>query len=161
MNMAALTQSYINQTGLIPIECPYCNRVKQVAAEKIPAKKRKLKIKCTCEKTFSTQIEYRRKYRKPTSIIGELLLPETGKGNAVACQIHNLSQKGVGIQFFTGTQLREQDTILVRFHLDNKKRTLIEKKARIAHVGKECIGTEFLDHFTDGQDKEIYFFLKQ
>ncbi|WP_028582261.1 PilZ domain-containing protein [Desulfogranum japonicum] len=160
--MAAITKSYINQTGCIPLECPHCRRVKQISADKLPANKRKFKVKCTCGETFTTEIEHRKNYRKQTNFIGELMhaIPQNGKV-ITTCRINNLSQNGVGIEVFTGPQLREEETILVRFHLDNKKHTLVEKKAKVTHVGKRNIGAEFVDHFTGGQDKEIYFFLKQ
>ncbi len=161
-DMVTATKSFINRAGFIPIQCPSCNCVKKVPCERIGQNKRSIKVKCTCGEVFITEIELRRNYRKQTKLVGELkqILP-TGK-HVSTCKIKNLSLQGTGFQLFNAPIPSLDDTVLISFHLDNKKYSYIEKKAKVTYVQKETgfVGVEFIDYFNGTQDKDMYYFLK-
>jgi len=141
--------------------------VKQVSVAKFKDEKHTLKVRCSCQKMLSLDLDFRQKYRKLTNLRGEYLnLTHKQKNNrgheslqAHQCQIVNISLTGLGLLVFPEHGVKQGDTLRVRFILDDRKKSKIDRQLVVRVVRKDYIGGEFIDDAYHTYDKTLGFYL--
>jgi len=125
------------------ITCPFCRKTKKMSVEKYKETgKRELRIKCSCDKTFSICLEYRRHHRKPA----KLLSKSTNLSNHREIQdviIKNISLGGIGFCSFKKHRTRKDDRLHVLFNLNDVQHTPIDAHITVRSSTNDYIGGEF------------------
>ncbi len=140
------------------IVCPACNKARTVSAEPYRNTKKLIKVRCTCGETFSLRLDFRDHYRKETSLPGTYSITTPGKVGGGVIHIRNISREGIG---FTVTGLHHLEKgleLTLKFSLDDKKKTKLEKKAIVRLVEKNYIGCKFVA--TAAEEKALGFYLR-
>ena len=154
--------TFISSGDIAIIICPNCNKSRNVSIAKYRDKKHSIKVRCECRHGFIVQLDFRRHYRKETNLEGiyQMVPPAFGSGRLY---ILNISKSGVG--FTIGMKLSGKNSILagqqmnIRFHLDNKKASEIEKIITVKSVNENYIGGQFIE--TKAFEKDLGFYLRE
>ena len=134
-------KTFVSDKGLATLTCPNCGLAKQVSVASYAGKKQQLKVRCRCKQTFITQLEFRQISRKKTDLSGTYqLLTEKGGGLA---SIRDISKDGIGLMISGTHKMAVGQKILVRFTLDDRKQTPLQKQATVKSVDRNRIGCEF------------------
>ena len=157
----------VNEEGFALINCPSCGMVKRVSLEKYKGDKHNLKVRCACQEVLSVDLDFRKFYRKDTDLDGMLVnysLVDPEKATAEdyivrKCKILNISQGGLGIQIIGGHAVKVGDDLRVKFHLDNKSNTVIDRRVIVRVVRGKYLGCEFTDMEYHLYDRELGFYL--
>ena len=64
---------FVREDGSTVIKCPFCSHARTVSVERFKEKKKILKIKCSCRKSYLVSLELRKMYRKSTNLKGSYL----------------------------------------------------------------------------------------
>ena len=147
---------YVNKEGVGVLKCPYCDLVKTTTVEKFKGSRHVLRVKCACLKTFIVELEFRKAYRKEIKLGGEFTLL-TDRHTIGRMTVVNISKTGVGFQVLAGGYLKEGDVLQIKFNLDDKHNSMIEKKVVVRLIKDKYIGCEFVEQNT--QDKALGFYL--
>jgi hypothetical protein len=145
---------YPDASDRATIVCDQCGKTKAVDVSSFKHIKRSLKIRCACHHEFRVFVEVRKFHRKKTAFTGEYEIIKSTVQLFVKKDdilIEDLSRKGVGIRTKRNHKLKIDDTIMIRFLLDDKQHTEIQRRAVIRNVRDDYIGAEFLD--ADGYDQ--------
>ena len=147
---------YVNQEGVAVLKCPFCEAVKTTTVEKFKGSRHVLKVKCTCQKAFMVELEFRKAYRKDIKLAGEFVHLPTRNARGKMLVI-NISKTGIGFQVLGAVNVREGNDLQVKFNLDDKHHSLIEKRVVVRLVKNNYIGCEFVD--STAHDKALGFYL--
>ena len=141
--------------------CEKCGKTRVINVSDV--KSNPQKIRCSCQHEFFISIEVRKFYRKPTKLpgeyvyIGEHRAKRLEKGRMI---VENLSRGGLGFSTEGPHNLRVQDTIQVKFNLDDSKRSEVSKRAVVRWVNGYSVGAEFLDLDTSSDsNRALGFYL--
>lgn len=146
----------MNHEGVAVIRCPKCEAHKTVRVDNFKGAKHILKIKCGCQAMFKVDLEFRKLYRKMASFPGHyLLLPE--KNHRHQMTVVNISKGGFGLQVSGDHRLKIGQTIQVRFTLDDKQRSLIDRQVFVRLVKDNYVSCELVNGAA--QDKALGFYM--
>ncbi|MCF6186573.1 MAG: PilZ domain-containing protein [Desulfobulbaceae bacterium] len=140
------------------IICPACNAAKTISAEPYRTKKNLIRVRCRCNEIFSLRLDFRDHYRKETSLPGTYSITTPEKVGGGVIHIRNISREGIG---FTVTGLHHLEKgleLILKFRLDDKQKTKLEKKAIVRLVEKNYIGCQFIK--TAVEEKALGFYLR-
>jgi hypothetical protein len=147
---------YINEDNTALLVCPHCGTSKNVQVAKYKGRKDPLKVRCTCRSAFHVLFEFRRAYRKQTNLHGDYSkLPACKQWGKMV--VKNISLTGIGFSTLTRHNLRKDDELKVKFTLDDKRRSEIEKDVVVRLVEDTYIGCEFTERVQF--DKVLGFYL--
>ena len=157
----------VSSDNMIALHCPFCGMVKQVSVARFKDEKHTLKVRCSCQKMLTVDLNFRKKYRKLTNLRAKYinLTHKQVKNRGLEqiqehhCQIVNISLTGLGLLVFSGHGVKQGDRIRVRFTLDDKKKSEIERKLIVRVVRKDYIGCEFINDGYHTYDKVLGFYL--
>ena len=115
-------------------------------------------IRCRCQQVFTVLLDFRRHYRKQTSLPGTYeILSEGGVGGGII-HINNISRGGVGFTV-SGMHRIEKDQVLhLEFQLNDKKKTALKKRVQVKSVLQNAIGCQFVG--ADPMERALGFFLQ-
>lgn len=157
---------FVNQENMALFCCPHCDKMTQVSVAKFKGKKHSLQIKCSCAKTFSVNLNFRKKDRKPTDLSGVCCRMPAGQPVKLSgledenCRVVNISFGGVGLRLHGDLQVQLGDILLVSFALDDKQQSELKRKIIVRHVGdNNYIGGEFNDNKDNVYEKTIGYYL--
>ena len=139
---------FISKNGTAKLICPKCGESK---TEKISEYLKtheavRLKHKCSCGFLYTVLLERRERHRKMVNLSGEydytLSTDQTSKGLII---VKDISRAGLSFQvdedekqgFVIG------DKLFIKFHLDDKQKTLITKEVIVRNIRESYIGVEF------------------
>ncbi len=147
-------------SGKAVIRCPDCGFVKQIQVGQFQEKKHSLKIKCKCGKDFQVDLNFREGIRKKTELTA-LYRRETADNQDIGkCTVVDLSLRGLRLRVDTGHGLQPGDEIVVKFSLDNKFRTEVERKVTVRNnAGDTFVGGEFIDPASADLNKHLCVYL--
>lgn len=162
---------YASQNETAVIECPKCQTRKTVPVGQYKGTKFLMKVKCACSHVFEIEVCFRKYYRKSTNLDGNYhnskstfeghyqSLSESKKVSpeVINCVISDLSFGGVSMKIMGRHLLEVGSKLLLTFHLDNSKKTLIQKKVVVKRIDGNIVGAEFVD--TPKLDPELGFYL--
>ncbi|MBI5556164.1 MAG: PilZ domain-containing protein [Deltaproteobacteria bacterium] len=164
--MAGKAEIFVNQENMALLSCPHCGSMKHVSVEKFKNKKHSLQVKCVCTQTFNVDLNFRKRYRKQTDLAGyfcKISLVENSEAlerKRPNCKIVNLSMGGLGFRHETQVRLEVGDELLIDFTLDDRKKSRLQRKIIVRHVGEQgYIGAEFSASDQQLYEKTLGFYL--
>jgi hypothetical protein len=155
----AKAKVHVGQANTALLVCPHCGSSKTVDVKKYRDSKGPLKVRCTCDSTFEVLLEFRQTHRKETHLPGYYCkLPRRGRWEEMA--VDNISFSGLGFLTLEPPHVKVGDTVRVKFRLDDKKRSPIEKEVEVREVKDTHVGCSFTRALEFGQvDSALGFYL--
>ncbi|MGD8529970.1 MAG: PilZ domain-containing protein [Syntrophobacterales bacterium] len=138
------------------LKCLQCGTTRTVNAAKLDNPRGSLKARCKCGAAFHVIFEVRKAYRKETRLHGNYLKDSAG-GEQGGIIVRNISRSGIGFTTLTRHNLKQGDKVKLKFTLDDKRRSEIEKTGVVKVVNDKSIGCQFTD--SDYQDETLGFYL--
>jgi len=139
---------FVRPDDTATIICPACNTASQTSVAHFRQKKHVLKIRCKCNHVFKAQLDFRRHYRKQTSLTGTYrVIKPPGSGGGVI-HIRNISRNGIGFTVSGIHHLQPQHIIRLEFTLNDRHMSKLNKEARVQLVEGNYIGCQFLNQDT-------------
>ena len=151
---------FISSSNTATFVCPACGNVTTANVSKYAALDKRVTVRCRCNcgNHFSVSLEKRRQYRKTTDLPGtfycRLASGETDKGSM---RVVDISGKGLKLQLNVERPFKVGETLRVEFHLDDNRRTFMEKQVIVRSVKRNLVGTSFAP--TEGDDPNLGFYL--
>lgn len=136
---------FVNHDNKITFTCPKCTKPASLKVDSLKSKISPLKIRCTCKNIFNLDIDYRVYYRKRTDIPGRYRSIQPYRSNEEDMHILNISREGIGFKIFTGQKIKVGNKLEVRFNLDDKKKTPIQKRVEVINIDGDYVGCRFCD----------------
>lgn len=162
----ASAEVFVNQEGMALFNCPHCGKMKHVSVAKFKDVKHSLQVKCSCNKTFHVDLNFRKRFRKKTDLNGFFAKINKGKAvhhagkNESNCKIVNISLGGIGLQILEEQKITAGDELAIDFTLDNKQKSEINRTVVVRHVGEGgYVGGEFNDSDDRTYEKTLGFYL--
>jgi hypothetical protein len=155
----AMKKIYADADEMVTFICPNCNKSTRDYADDYKKTKGPILIKCICGNAYEVQIEFRKFYRKTTSLDG-LYFRSSHPNDVGRMVVKNLSAEGCGFEKVDLTPLRQGEEIKIEFKLDNLRRSQINKKALVLNVDKHYIGCKF-EEPPDSFDPDIGSYLRK
>jgi predicted RNA-binding Zn-ribbon protein involved in translation (DUF1610 family) len=151
-----IQKKYILDENTVKIQCPKCGKPKIFMTEKFKIRGKPYKMRCTCQNVFGVSFEFRKAYRMQSCLEGYYtLIPECKKWRRM--DIEDISLKGIKFKTLKRNELSIGDSIKVKFTLNNKKQSKIEKEAFIRWIRDKRIGCEFMGD--DLYNRSLGFYL--
>ena len=152
-----LTVVHIIGDKFLMINCPFCGILKKVAADKYKNIKHKITVRCKCGNRFNVQFNFRKKYRKSVAIAGEFMTLSPRMSTKRVMTVYDLSANGLRFKMIDNVIVNKGDELIVKFNLDDTKRTFIRKKVVVQFANDNFIGCEFTELAL--YEKELGFYL--
>lgn len=147
---------YVDDTNEAAIICPKCGLEKKIDVANFKYTHKRLKGKCRCGEVFRFTLEFRKHYRKKVRLPGEYFVQ--GKDEKGEIIIEDISASGIRFASLKPHYISRNDTVELKFTLDNPTRTEIRKLAQIRWIIDRNVGAEFINQITI--DKDLGFYLK-
>ena len=123
--------------------CPKCGFQKSIDATKPKGTQKNLVYKCRCGVDYEVCIERRKEYRKDVELFGEYSIQTIGeKGDII---VRDLSMIGIRFECLNPHHISRDDTVKVKFKLDDPKRSEIKKSVKVVWVEDRIIGAYFIE----------------
>ena len=152
-----MEKSYVSENDEAVIACGGCGKTKNISVGNFKGKKHKLKVNCTCGNSFELLLEFRKYFRKDTSLHGNFNPDTANEQNIGKAAVVDLSLTGVCFKVRAHHGIEPGDTGELVFTLDNRKRTVLYRKVIVKNVNGLRIGCEFLPD--NAPSKELGFFM--
>jgi len=147
---------FVGEDGSTVLKCPYCRHARTVSVRSIKDKKKTIKVKCLCRRSYSVSLELRRSHRKKTNLKGRYV--NLSHENAVGIMIvKDVSLGGIGFEAVGEILIKKEHELEVTFNLDDEDSSLIRKRVVVIIVKGRYVGCEFQHSF--GYDKALGFYL--
>jgi len=147
---------FVSKDGSTVLKCPYCRHARTVSVQSIKDKKKTIKVKCLCKKSYSVSLELRRSHRKKTNLKGRYV--NLSHENEVGIMIvKDLSMGGIGFEAVGEILIKKGHELELTFNLDDEDSSLIRKLVVVKVVKGRYVGCEFRHSF--GYDKALGFYL--
>lgn len=138
------------------IICTKCGFEQNIDVTNFKGTQKKLEGRCRCGETFQFTIEFRNRYRKSVRLPGEYMVQ--GKGEKGEIIIRELSLTGIRFESLKLHQNLKDDTLEVKFKLDNTLRSEIRKLAKAMWVKDRIVGAYFSE--TELYSQAFGFYMK-
>ncbi len=151
---------FITSNDMATFVCPQCGNVSTVNVTKFASLNKKVTVKCRCNcgHHFTVSLEKRRQYRKTTDLPGLYFYrTHTGDLDKGIMRVVDISTTGLKLKLNVARTFELGELLRVEFHLDDKRRTLIEKHVRVRNVQSNLVGTAFEPDEAD--DPSLGFYL--
>lgn len=175
-----LQQAIVNQDNQFVVSCPHCTQMLRMHVTDLKDSERLFKVfglqniyicQCDCKRKFNLKLDLRRKTRRKVALrayfadLANLGLKdrfyyrdENSYGIRHNCEIKDLSMDGLRLKTLVKHQIKEGDSLLVKFDLGGEgAQRIIEKRLQVLSVRKDLIGGEFFPK--DKSDPRIGFYL--
>ncbi|MBW2406153.1 MAG: PilZ domain-containing protein [Deltaproteobacteria bacterium] len=149
-----MTKFYVNDTDQATIVCPKCGFAKTVNAAKFKETQKYIKANCKCGEVFKFTLEFRKHYRKDTKLAGEYAIRQSGEKGEIVVQ--NLSMGGIQFTSLRPHRIFKDDTLELKFKLDNPARTEIRRFAKVMWVRDRDVGAEYIEPKSFERDLSFY-----
>ena len=134
---------YTDDTNRVSIICPKCGFEQKINTTNFKDTQKKLKGRCRCGEPYQFTIEFRKRYRKDVSLSGEYNLQ--GKGEKGDVVVRDLSMIGIRFECLNPHHILRDDTVKVKFKLDDPKRSDIKKQVKVVWVEDRIIGAYYIE----------------
>jgi predicted RNA-binding Zn-ribbon protein involved in translation (DUF1610 family) len=151
---------FITSNNTATFVCPKCGNTSVVNVTKYASTDKRVTVncRCICGHDFKVSLEKRRQYRKSTDLPGEYSYRrpdgDTDKG---VMRVVDISSNGLKLKLNVERRFNGGEKLRVEFHLDDRRRTYIEKEVIVRNVKKNLVGTSFAP--TEGDDPALGFYL--
>jgi hypothetical protein len=149
-------KAFVREDGTTVLKCPHCKHARTVSVQKIKDKKKVIKVKCSCQQSYSVSLELRKMYRKNTNLKGRYvnLSLDNETGTMV---VQDVSMGGIGFQAVGANRIEKNHELEVTFTLDDTHSSVIKKTVVVRIVRNNFVGCEFLH--SHEYDKALGFYL--
>lgn len=150
-------KAFVNDDGMASISCPSCGIVRPTSVAKFRHRQHILSVKCRCQVQFKVHLEFRKHFRKPTDLDGlyTILPPDAGGGKI---KVKNISRSGIGFSVSGVHSIKKGQQAKIKFTLDNRKATELDKHVTIKSIKNNYIGCQFIEN--QAFEKELGFYLR-
>jgi len=149
---------FVNKHSQLSIQCLACKKTRTFPIEILRERQQAIKVKCSCEHTFTIDIEFRKHYRKKVNFLGRYRLATASVEEVKDCTVADLSLGGLSIKIINDESIAEHDELIVNFRLDDQAHHEIERKIQVRHIDqKDRIGGEFIDLESNDPDGPLLF----
>ena len=149
---------HIRDNNAATLVCPACGLVRQIAVAKFRTDRHTRAIRCRCGHVYSVLLDFRRHFRKPTSLAGTYVSRDPAGPGGGVIRILNISRSGVGFTVSGRHRILPGQELQIEFQLTDRNRTVIKKQAVVRTVQENTVGCEFL--CAGELDKALGFFLQ-
>ena len=140
--MPELKKTYVRPDYTVILTCPRCALQREVQTKSFKGYKHKLKVKCSCQKTFMVFLEFRNRVRKKTHLRGTYINHSQNDSSGFLI-IQDISVIGLSFASLDLKNFKVDDELSVEFTLDDEHRTEISKKIIVKDVRKRSAGCEY------------------
>jgi hypothetical protein len=147
---------YVDDTNQVTIICPKCGIEKNIDVANFKDTHKRLKAKCRCGEVFRFTLEYRKSYRKKVRLSGEYFVQRKNEKGEII--IEDISATGIRFASLKPHYISRNDTVELKFTLDNPTRTQIQEFVKIIWIIDRNVGAEFID--PKSLEKNLGFYLK-
>lgn len=151
----SLLTFYVDIKDQVTLVCPKCNAKRSLDATPFKEARTAMKVNCVCGEVFRCAFEFRKHFRKKVRLDGvysDLKSKESGP-----VLIDNLSIEGVGFNVLNEKHAIQHGNVLtLRFKLDNKQGTDVERTIKITSVRGVSVGGLFMG---GSRNKTVGFYL--
>ncbi len=151
---------FITSNDTATFVCPQCGNTSIVNVAKYAGTSKKVSVNCNCNcgHLFKVILEKRRQYRKETNIPGMYFYRmENGDIDKGIMRVVDISSNGLKLKLNVERKFKGGEMLRVEFHLDDKRRTFIEKRVIVRNAHKNLVGTSFAPN--EGDDPALGFYL--
>ena len=149
-------KAFVREDGTTVLNCPFCRHARTVSVQKIKDKKKVIKVKCSCQKSYSVSLELRKLYRKTASLNGKYVnLSQNNESGMMI--VKDLSMGGIGFDTVGGSSIAKGHELEVTFTLDDTHSSVIKKQVVARIVRDKFVGCEFVH--AHEYDKALGFYL--
>ena len=134
---------YVDDANQATIICPKCELKKNIDVTDFKDTHKKLKAKCRCGEVFPLILEFRKHVRKKVRLHGEYLIQ--GKNEKGKINIEDISLGGIRFASLEPHYISRNDTVELKFTLDNPMRTEIHTPVKIRWIIDHNVGGQFFD----------------
>ena len=151
----------VQKSKRVPLSCPDCLLVREISVDKYMGRQHFITVNCPCGTTYGVNLNFRKHYRKDTSIGGYYSTADAKKvdwidtGNdtsiPINCRIKNISMGGLAFIALNRVRVQLGDRLRVKFTLDKVPPEVVEKDVIVRTVQDNYIGCEFIaeEGYTD------------
>lgn len=155
-NQPPTDRAFVREDNSTTLVCPKCRTAKDISVQQFRDKQHHVNVRCKCGYSFKVQLEFRRHFRKATSLSSTYKVkPPTGSGIAT---VVNLSVSGACFEVRGHHDFKIGQKGELVFTLDDKKKTVLFKNVIIRSINNNRIGCEFVDD--RAFSKELGFYLR-
>ena len=146
---------FVNSNMVGTIACPQCKKhwEKDLSKFKNLSNINGIKCKCPCGYSFPIELERRKHFRKQTNLTGSYLHDKSKIRGLIT--IKNISKSGVGLELNTKQFFPKGGKLVLKFNLNDEKRSYICKEAIVKKTDGTSVGLEFIDIEND-ENLELY-----
>ncbi|MCJ7538679.1 MAG: zinc-ribbon domain-containing protein [Desulfobacterales bacterium] len=145
---------YVDDSNKAIIICPKCGFEQNIDVTKFKDTQKKLKGKCRCGDAYQFTIEYRKRPRKDVRLTGEYFIQGIReKGDII---VRELSMIGIRFECLNPHHILKDDTVKVKFKLDDPKRSDIRKQVKVVWVRDRIMGAYYIETKLYKKDLGIY-----
>ena len=149
-------KAFVREDGTTVLKCPFCRHARTVSVEKMKNKKKVIKVKCSCQKSYSVSLELRKMYRKNASLKGSYVNLSQKNVSGIMI-VKDVSMGGIGFQAVGENCIKNEDELEVTFTLDDTHSSVIKKHVVVRIVRDQFVGCEYLH--AQEYDKALGFYL--
>jgi C4-type Zn-finger protein len=146
---------FVNSANEGDIVCPKCEKTKTIHLSQARIPHKPIRVKCNCGYSFSIVLEYRKYHRKPVSITGKLIDPQTQEEIAEIV-VASLSVVGVGFELKSAASVAMNGVYEIVFTLDDNLDSTIREQIVVKRVNGDSIGAEFFDQEKYNYELDFY-----
>jgi transcription elongation factor Elf1 len=149
-------KAFVREDGTTVLKCPHCRHARTVSVAKLKDKKKVIKIKCSCQQSYSVSLELRKMYRKDTNLNGQFvnLSLDNERGTMF---VKDISMGGIGFTVIGRNNIQQDHELEVTFTLDDAHSSVISKQVIVRIVRGKFVGCEF--RHAHEYDKALGFYL--
>ena len=147
---------YVDENNQARIVCHKCGINKNLNVTKFKDTHKRLKAKCRCGEVFRLTLEFREHYRKKVRLPGEYFVQ--GKDEEGEIIIEDISASGIRFASLKPHYISRNDTVELKFTLDNPARTEIQELVKIIWIIDRTVGAQFND--PKSLEKDLGFYLQ-
>ncbi|MFZ0484824.1 MAG: PilZ domain-containing protein [Desulfobacterales bacterium] len=134
---------YVDENNQARITCHKCGINKNLDVTKFKDTHKRLKAKCRCGEVFRFTLDFRRHYRKDVLFAGEYFVQEKDKKGDIL--IKDISMTGINFTTVRPHNLSIDDTIELKFTLDNPMRTRVQEPVKIIRTTDRNVGAQYIN----------------
>ena len=149
-------KAFVREDGTTVLKCPFCRHARTVSVQKIKDKKKIIKVKCSCQKSYSVSLELRKMYRKSTSLNGRYVNQSLNNETGMMI-VKDVSMGGIGFEVVGRSRIEVEHELEVTFTLDDTHASVIKKQVVVKIVRGKFVGCEYIH--AHEYDKSLGFYL--
>ena len=134
---------YVDDNYQAIIICPKCRLKKNIDVTDFRDTHKRLKAKCQCGEVFRLTLEFRKHHRKKVWLSGEYFIQ--GKDEKGEINIEDISLGGIRFASLKPHYISRNDTVELKFTLDNPMRTKIQELVKIIWIIDRNVGARYID----------------